>query len=76
MERGNLSAYQIGKQQKITPRHVRRLYKRYRSEPHELNRTVCLRPLWGERDGEGSSDYERGEVLKVKKEMGFGAVKT
>lgn len=73
MERGNLSAYQIGKQQKITPRHVRRLYKRYKGlERHELNRTVCLRPC-GRKQTE-TSDYERGEVLKVKKEMGFGAV--
>lgn len=73
MERGNLSAYKIGKWQKVTPRHVRRLYKRYKGlERHDLNKKVCLRPCG--RKPKTSSDFEINAVLNVKKEMGFGAV--
>ena len=73
MAMGELSAYRIGKQQKVTPRHVRRLYKRYRGlKRHELNRTICLMPCG--RKQKIPSDYEIDAVLGVKKEMGFGAV--
>lgn len=72
MGKGELSAYQIAKQQEITPRHVRRLYKRYRGlERHRLNRTICLK-LCG-RKSKPFTNHEINSILEVKKEYGFGA---
>jgi len=72
MEKRELSAYQIARQQGITPRHVRRLYKRYRNlERHELNRKVCLKHCG--RKARPSTNYEINAVLEAKKQTGLGA---
>jgi putative transposase len=72
MEKRELSAYQIAKQQGITPRHVRRIYKRYRGlERHKLNEVVSLKRCG--RKPKQSTDYEINAVLDVNKELGFGA---
>jgi putative transposase len=72
MEKGELSAYQIGKQQRVNPRHVRLLYKRYRGiERHKLNRTICLKNC-----GRKPIPFTKEEihtVVTVRKQMGFGA---
>ena len=73
MSKKELSVYNIATQQRVTPRHVRRLYKKYKDiKPYKLNNMICLR-----RCGRRTKPFEKHEintVLKVKKEMGFGAV--
>jgi putative transposase len=72
IKRGELSVYQIAKQQKITPRHARRLYQQYKGlERHKLNKAVCLRRCG--RKPRPSTEYEVAMVLEVQKQMGFGA---
>ena len=73
MHKRELSVYRIAKQQGITPRHARRLYRRYREvELYKLNKTICLQKCG--RKPKPSSAEETGAVLEVKRQMGFGAV--
>lgn len=72
MKKGELSRYQIARQQGVTPRHVRRLYQKYGNiQSYRLNRSVCLR--YCGRKPKQSSEEDVKAVLEVKKEMGFGA---
>ncbi len=72
MRKGELSTYRIARQQGVTPRYIRMLYKRYGSiQPYKLNRTICLRQCG--RKSYPISDDEVNAVIEVKKEMGFGA---
>ncbi len=67
----DLSMYQIAKQQGITQRYVRMLYKRYKDvQPYKLNRAVCLRRCG--RKQRPITDYEINEVVAVKMQMRFG----
>ncbi len=73
MHKGELSVYGIAKQQRVTPQHVRRLYRRYKDvQLYKLNRTICLMPC-GRRQ-KPFTECEVNSVLEVKKQMGFGAV--
>ncbi len=72
MRKKELSTYEIARQQKITPRHARRLYQKYGNiQPYKLNRSVCLQRCG--RRSERPSEEEIRAVLDVKREMGFGA---
>ena len=44
MIKPDLSAYQIAKQQSVTPQYVRMLHQKYRDVPiYKLNSKICLR---------------------------------
>ena len=64
-----MSIYRIAKAQGVTPRHVRRLYKRFKDVP--ITYTKLTRPG---RPPLPSSEFEINSVREVKENYGFGAV--
>ena len=69
IEDGDMSIYRIAKAQGVTPRHIRRLYKRFKDVP--ITYTKLTRPG---RPPRPSSESEINAVREVKENYGFGAV--
>jgi len=69
IEEGDMSIYRIAKTQGVTPRHIRRLYKRFKDVP--ITYTKLAR---SGRPPTLPSDFEINAVKEVKKDYDFGAV--
>jgi putative transposase len=72
MGKGELSVYNIAKQQGITPQYARRIYQRYKNVPlYKLNGEICLKSCG--RKAKPFTKEEIDSVVTVRKHMGFGA---
>ena len=65
--KGALSAYQIARQQQITPRYVRMLYRRYQAMLDYLVDTIRLKRCG--RKPKVITEYEETEIMKAKKNI-------
>lgn len=73
MRKGELSTYHIAKQQRITPRHARRVYRRYRDvKPYLIDTIHIQKPGRKQRS---IDEYERHLVVKMYEKMPLCAVK-